>query len=137
MKKLLLFFSIGLFSLNNYAYWPIVSIHRSDRGLFGYKTVNFQLMSLPDGSMGWVGNCSGAGLEKCNHSIGFTDLNDNAAIEKLTKDSEEQIALKIFQGSIDYLVQLPNEAFLRRYTVVWNTDNRGDGDIEIYRIDVN
>lgn len=53
MKKAIFLFCFFAFGFNAFAYWPIVSVFRSDRDLFGYREVSHQLVSLPDGGFGW------------------------------------------------------------------------------------
>ena len=137
MKKAIFLFCFFAFGFNAFAYWPIVSVFRSDRDLFGYREVSHQLVSLPDGGFGWEITCQFPGLERCRRYGGLNDTNDNEAFEKLMDEAESQIALKIFSGSAEYVIKVSNEDFFRKYTLVWETDVKGDGVLELFRMDFN
>jgi hypothetical protein len=122
--------------------YPIASISKQDKGLFGYKYVDFTLTEIlhPDGhtSMAWIGSCSDPGLIRCRvgSALANMDGSEQIAVDRLLELAEREIDSGNFIGESIMRVQVNGETTVRVYTVSWNCDEKGDGNITVDRQDV-
>ena len=136
MKNLSIFILALGFSLNAQAY-GIISVTKTDKGLFGYKEVSWnQGQNANSGQMGWVGLCQHPGLISCRPpSMMIPDSNDEAAVKELLQYAEDEIDHKNFNGNHQVRIKVDGEDTLRIYTVTWQCDNEGNGTINMDRED--
>lgn len=140
MKKVISLLAIILLSTFIKAAIPIASIERHGKGRFGYNYVHFELVTLNSGGQAYVGQCKDPGRERCvvgHPNIGSNDPNDLYATDYLIDIADKAIDSEDFSGTETYQVQVSGENFIRVYTVIWSTDNRGDGTIDITRENIN
>ncbi len=137
MKSKLFAFFLILLACNSAMAYNIIAVTKSDKGLFGYRDVSWQLGATgPNGNIqGWVGNCSNPGLSSCRPPSIMHDNNDYQTSLTLLDYAENQIDKGIFNGSYEMNVQVEGENEMRTYTVTWSCDEKGDGTIIIDRID--
>jgi hypothetical protein len=110
----------------------ILSLAKHNRGLFGYKMVNFDYTSYSGTStLGWIGVCEDPGNIGCRPPSGHMDEADEHAIDLILDRVEKNISEKIFQGS-DIVQFASLDGAVRSYEVVWACDDLGDGQIDIY-----
>jgi hypothetical protein len=136
MKNLLVLMTILCVNLNASAY-GIISVTKSDKGLFGYKDVEWhQGQSNLNGQHGWIGNCQHPGLTACRPpSMNLEDVNDEITALELLKYAENEIDQKNFNGSYEIRVKVDGEETIRVYSVTWQCNNEGNGIINVERKD--
>jgi len=146
MKKLIVFSVFSTLFLNAYCLTagssllglPIVDLHTHDRGFFGYKTTDWEVVSVGgSNNLGWKGSCHDPGLSRCRPpQSAISDATEVEAINRCLGMAENEISSKNFNGSDQIRIQVDGEDFVRLYIVQWTTDEKGDGSIKIFRENV-
>lgn len=99
----------------------IWSMTQTNKGLFGYKNVDWYQGSL-GGNLGWVGNCSEPGLSRCKPPGSASpklDASDVSSVDNLVKIAELRIANGSRLGNETRTVQVEGESFSRVYRITW------------------
>ncbi len=140
MKKVLFFLGILFISLSSFAY-QVITVEKSDKGIFGYDYVEFHLVTILNGAgneqTGYQGTCHSPGLIRCRPPMHFiSDESEQAAVHRLLDIAEDEIDAKNFNGESIMRIQVVGEETVRLYTVIWNCDEKGNGTISIDRQDV-
>lgn len=145
MKKLILlslsifvYFNVSSATIEFPINLPIVDLHTHDRGLFGYRTTDWEVVSLGgNNNYGWKGSCHDPGLSRCRPpQSGVFDATEIDAIYRCLDIADSEIASKNFNGTDQIRIQVQGEAFERLYIVQWNTNEKGDGSIKVFRENV-
>jgi hypothetical protein len=130
-SKILLFTLLSLFALDVFGRKIVTcSLTKRDRGLFGYKTVIFNYGPCENGTQGFWGDCYDPGYSGCRPPSGQVDEIDELANIRLIEEAENAIANKNFVGSIGKYFGR-EDGTLVLYTVSWNCNELGDGEIVV------
>ena len=110
---------------------------RKDKGWFGYKYVHFHLVVNSSGDEGWVGECSSPGRDECRVGVaGIQDQNEVNAVNALIQFADKAIDSRNFSGTEAMRISVEGESTDRIYRVIWNTNEDGDGTINIERDEI-
>jgi hypothetical protein len=140
MKKVFLFLGILFISVSSFAY-QVITVQKSDKGIFGYDYVEFILVTFINGAgneqSGYQGTYHSPGLIRCRPPMHFiSDESEQLAVNRLLDIAEDEIDAKHFNGESIMRIEVAGEETVRLYTVAWNCDEKGNGTISIDREDV-
>ena len=134
--KLVLALVIGVFMTSSIvSAKPIFELTKKNRGLFGYRVVDFTTVLNSDGHSGWSGDCHDPGFSSCRAPGSMPDPVNETNVMDLVNDALLNIANGSRSGSKQISIQVAGESFLRVYTVTWTatdmsarpTETSGDG----------
>jgi len=134
--KLFIAIALGFFMISSTASTkPIFELFQRDKGLFGYKVVDFTTVYDQNVDDGWTGKCHDPGLSRCRAPGAMPDPVNESNVLNLVDQALLKIANGSRSGSKQVSVQVAGESFLRVYTVTWSatdktarpTETSGDG----------
>ena len=103
---------------------PIFQLTQTNKGLFGYKTVDWTTGYDQEGHDGWVGNCQEPGLSKCKPPSSMPDPFNETNVMSLVDHALLAIDNGSRSGSKQKSIQVAGENFLRVYTVTWTATDK-------------